>query len=221
MNLQNIQFNSRYARYRPSTFKLQRIMQSKRNQSFAWLSLTILTVCFFLIVAIRPTLVTIAKLNKEIKDLSEANQKLQTKINTIVEAQNEFAKYSDDLFLLDQAVPDNSDFPRLVYFLEQSTVNEGVELKSLNLDRIGVAEKTAKEATASAIQTLNFSITASGDYLRLVNLLQDLESSRRILRLGSTSFTLTKKDKDSAYELLVAFSGQSSFGKAPAEKHNQ
>lgn len=220
MNPNNSKINNEYSRYQPAYSKFQKIAQNKKTQSFAWLSLTIFTVSFFLVIAIKPTLVTIAKLNKEIKDLSEANQKLQKKINMIVEAQNEFAKYSDDLFLLDQAVPDNSDFPRLVYFLEQAANTEGVQLKSLNLEKIGVVGKTIQADTPSLVQSLNFSITVNGDYSRLMNFVGDLELSRRILGIASTNFALVQKDKDSAYELSVALSGQASFGKAPEVKTN-
>lgn len=222
MNIENKTANEIYSRYQPSSPKFQKILQDKKNQSLAWLSLTIFTVCFFLIVAIKPTLVTIAKLNKEIKDLALANQNLQKKINAIVEAQNEFAKYSDELFLLDQAVPDSSDFPRLAYFLEQANSTEGLELKSLSLDKIGqtVGSSNSTSSSSSELKSLTFSISSSGDYLKLVNFLKDLESSRRILKLTSTSFNQTKNEKDqtSTYELSVILSGQSPFGKVPEAK---
>ena len=200
-----------YHRSRRYFVGIPRGPRTSQTRSFVWLSITIFTISFFLIVAIRPTLVTIAKLNTEIKDNTEANLLLQKKISTLITAQEVYAKNSDNLALLDEAFPEKSEFPRLAYFFEQVATASGVTLKSLSFERIGGATAKEQSTSASSGQPLNFSIAASGDYLNLKGLLKELESSRRILKITSSSFNRVKKGEE--FELQLFISGQASFGK--------
>lgn len=191
--------------------KLPRISYTAKTRSFAWLSVTIFTISFFLIVAIRPTLVTIAKLNKEIKDKTEANQQLQKKIDAIIIAQDIYTRNSDNLVLLDEAFPEKSEFPRLAYFFEQVATASGVTFKSLTFERIGGVTQKGQLPSLLSSLPLNFSIAASGDYLKLKDFLKELESSRRILKITEASFSRIKKGEE--FELQLSVSGQASFGK--------
>lgn len=186
-----------------------KVPQTVRTRSFTWLSITIFTVTFFLIVAIKPTLVTIAKLNKEIKDKTEASIQLQKKIDAIVAAQDIYARNSDNLVLLDDAFPEKSEFPRLAYFFEQISTSSGVIIKSLNFEKIGSPSNKAKDTSLLSTLPLNFSIIAKGDYPQLKNFLTELESSRRIIKITSTTFNQQKKDEK--VELTIYISGQASF----------
>lgn len=185
--------------------------RGSQTRSFVWLSVTVFTITFFLVVAIRPTLITIARLNREIKDKTEANEQLQKKIDTLIVAQEVYARNSDNLALLDEAFPEKSEFPRLAYFFEQTATASGVTIKSLNFERIGGTSTKSQDAPSSSGQSLNFSFAVSGDYLRLKDLLKELESSRRILKITETSFSRVKKGEE--FELQLFISGQASFGK--------
>lgn len=200
-----------YGRYHRSLFNLRKITQGSKNRSYLWLSLTIFTVCFFLILAIQPTLVTIAKLNKEIQDKTEASQKLQTKINSIVAAQNEFAKNSENFFLLDEALPEKSEFPRLAFFFEEIATSSGVNLNSLNFDGIEESVANPEGSISPGTRQLNFSVTVSGDYPKLRDFLITLESSRRILKIEKSTFNQDKKED--IVELSLSVRGQTSYGK--------
>lgn len=207
----NTEEKERYYQNRRYFVKLPKISYSAKTRSFAWLALTIFMISFFLIVAIRPTLVTIAKLNKEIKDKTQASKQLQNKIDAIITAQDIYARNADNLALLDEAFPEKSEFPVLAYFFEQTATASGVTLKSLNFERIGGATQGDKSTSSLSSLPLNFSITASGDYLKLKDFLKELESSRRILKIEASTFNRVKKAD--VFELLLSISGQASFGK--------
>lgn len=193
--------------------KLPKIPYTAKARSFIWLSITIFTISFFLIVAVRPTLVTIAKLNKEIKDKTVAANELQKKINAIIAAQDVYTRNADNLVLLDEAFPEKSEFPRLAYFFEQVATSSGVIFKSLSFERIGGAvpgqTSTAQDYPSSS--PLNFSLSAGGDYLKLKDFLKELESSRRLLKIKEATFSRIKKGD--SFELVLYVSGQASFGK--------
>jgi Tfp pilus assembly protein PilO len=163
--------------------------------------------------AIRPTLVTIAKLNREIKDKKEANQKLQTKINAIVAAQAQYSKNLDNLPLLEEALPEKSQFPRLAFFVEENATASGVELKSLSFEKIGAVEQAPQSSSTS--NSLYFSLNVSGNYSNLKDFLNRLESSRRIIEINSFAFSQVKKEE--SWQLTLRVTGRAAFVKKPIE----
>lgn len=201
-------WKSEYSRYHHYFFNLQKKTQTPKARSFAWLSLSIFTVSFFIIMAIKPTLVTIAKLNREIKDKKEASLKLQEKINSIIAAQQEFSANVDNLYLIGEALPEKSEFPRLANFFEQTASVNEVTLQSLNFEKIGDS-KTTPANNPSTLHSLNFSLGISGDYFKLRNFLNTLESSRRIVKIQRVSFNRFKKEN--TFELLLLVSGTAFF----------
>lgn len=206
----NIGVKEGYQQYRRYFVNLPRIPYTAKARSFIWLSITIFTISFFLIVAVKPTLVTIAKLNKEIKDKTVAANELQKKINAIIAAQDIYTRNADNLVLLDDAFPEKSEFPRLAYFFEQVATASGITFKTLNFERVG---GTVAAPTTSLLSNLplNFSLSANGDYLKLKDFLKELESSRRLLKIKEATFSRVKKGD--SFELMLYVSGQASFGK--------
>lgn len=208
-----LNWQDEYRRYHRYFFDLKKKSQSPKARSFAWISLTVFTISFFIIVAIKPTLVTIAKLNREIKDKEEALQKLQTKINSLVAAQQEFAANIDNLSLLDEALPEKNDFPQIAYFVEQTAVENQVSLQSLNFEKIGPVKSSFSKNDELAAKTsfLNFSLSVSGNYNHLKNFLNEIESARRLVQIQRTNFNQLKKEDSS--ELLLAISGTAFYDK--------
>ena len=193
-----------HQRYRRYFINLGKITFRPKIRSLAWLSLTIFTICFFGIVVIRPTLVTIAKLTREIKDQKEASEKLQTKINSLVTAQAEYAKIVTLVPLLDESLPKSNNFPRLAYFLEETATSSAVEIKSLNFEKIVLKEDGKSTKNKNPYNEIAFSIGLTGDYYNLKQFLTDLEASRRIIKIESFSIGEVKTKETRAISLQVA-----------------
>lgn len=197
---------------------LQKLAKDKKARSFAWLSMTIFAISFFSVVAIRPTLVTIAKLTREIKDKKEANKQLEDKINTLIAAQDEYVKNSDNIFLLDQSLPKKSEFPLFAFSLEQLASGSGIEIKSFSFEKIFITKNTNAKLANQAYSILGFSLTASGDYFKLKDFISKLETSRRIIKVDGVSFKQAKKKTTQASELpsseiVISVSGKAFFEK--------
>lgn len=201
-------WKNEYYRYSRYFLDLRKIAQTAKTRSFVWISLTIFTICFFLVVAIQPTLVTIAKLNKEIKDKKEASLQLQKKIDSIVAAQGEFAKNIDNLPFLDEALPEKSRFPQLAFFLENLASEEGVTLNSLSFGKTEINPKSDTSRKNSS-SLLNFQVGVTGDYLKLKNFLKNLEVSRRLIKTENLSFSPVKSETTKEISLLI--SGEAYF----------
>ncbi len=209
----NFAWKNEFYRYHRYFSNIGRITKTAQVRSFAWISLSIFVISFFVLTAIRPTLVTIAQLNREIKDKKEASQKLQTKINSIVAAQKEYAQNVDYLGVLDQALPEKNEFPRLALFIEGVASSSGVELKSLGFEKITTSQVASKTTSSLLANSFNISLIVNGDYFKLKDFLKNLETSRRIIKMESISFIQSKKGE--IWELSLQFAGRASFGKSP------
>lgn len=205
----NFDWKTEYHRYHRYFFNLQKKARTSQTRSFVWLSLTIFTVSFFAIVAIKPTLVTIAKLNKEIQDQKEASKLLQSKIDSIITAQQEFTANMENIGLLEEALPEKNEFPKLAYFFEQISQENEVTLQSLSFEKIGSLKKPAGTSSLGPANSLNFSLGVSGSYAKLKSFLSSLESSRRVLTIQRTNFGQTKKENN--FEILLIVSGTTFF----------
>ncbi len=209
----NFSWKNEYYRYHRYFSNLGKITQAAQIRSFAWISLSIFVISFFVLTAIRPTLVTIAQLEREVKDKKEASQKLQTKINSIVAAQKEYAKNIDYLDALNEALPEKNEFPRLAFFVEEIASSSGVELKSLNFEKITTLGENS-EKTSSLTNSFSISLSVVGDYSKLKDFLKSLELSRRIIKMETVSFTQSKIGE--VWQLSLQFVGRASFGKNPS-----
>ena len=74
-----LESSMRHQRYQRYFVDLSRFYQKKQTRVYTGLVLTILTTIFFLIFAIRPTLITIAGLIKKIEDQKIIVEKLDKK----------------------------------------------------------------------------------------------------------------------------------------------
>jgi Tfp pilus assembly protein PilO len=169
--------------------------KTEKGRSFLWLSISLFTITFFMVVVIKPTLTTIANLTREIKEKKELNKKMQVKIDSILKAQNEYAKNSDNFYLLDEALPEKNEFPRVAMYFEQIALDTNIVLSEFSFNNIGEKDTLKKKSPIpSTVSSLKFSLTAEGDYQNLKKFIEDIESSRRIPFMEIVSFNLNKKD---------------------------
>lgn len=194
----------------------RRFSKTPEAHSFAWLSLTIFVISFFLIVAIKPTLVTVASLNRERKEKEEANQKLEAKIKNLIVAQDEFVKNSENIFLLDEALPKNSQFSYLAYFFEENAQSFQLNINSLTFEKINPSVAWPNKTLVFPLSFFNFSLSLSGDFPNLKNYIDRLEFFRRIIKIDSVAFRQVKSKKqeeETEEKISVNISGKVFFEK--------
>lgn len=180
-------------RYRLS--EIPKPVQEKAQQ-WAPTAVAIFLIAFFVIFAIKPTIVTISELLAEIKAREELNQKLSTKIDQIFTAQSLYNQIYDQLYLLDQALPDNSEFAQFSQTLEGVRLENNLNLKTLNYAAIVLTEKEKPKAAGQENQDFSFSAGLEGYYPNLKDFLKALFNQRRIIYINSLKINQEKKAKD-------------------------
>ena len=173
------------------------------------LILTLVIICFFAFFAIKPTLITITKLNKELKEKQEVNKILEKKINDLNKAQISYAQVIDYLILVGRALPEKADFNQVasqINFLafsnnivllsasfgkfdlvtpppqsKASTIDQSVPERNRPLDK--------KENKITEVSALDFKISLLGSYANIKNFLQELENIDRVVQINSVIFS--------------------------------
>lgn len=161
------------------------------------LFLTIGLVMFLAIFAIRPTLVTMSDLIKEIDDKKLHDQKLEQKITALATAQSEYTSFEPRLPLLDQAI---SSKPKLVYglkVLEKLATDNKVVIFGLTVSELPPEEPENSPFSERVLNTMPISINIIGDYISIRNFTEAIRNNRHAYIIESIAFTLNDESDDS------------------------
>jgi len=175
----------------------------------------ILLITFFIIFAIKPTVVTIVELLAEIKGREELNQQLEKKITQIVTAQTLYNQIYDRLYLLDQALPDNPDFAYFSQNLEGNRLKSDLTLSTLDYSSIVLTQKKAAKATAESekSQEVSFITDLDGYYPNLKTFLENIFSQRRIIYISNLEISQNKNAllEEQVSPLIITIDGETFY----------
>lgn len=179
-----LDWQTEYHRYRRYFFNIGRFYQKKKVRVYTEIVLSLFTITFFIVFAIRPTLVTIAGLVKTIKDQRLVNQKLEEKVQILGPAQQKYLLIEPELKFVDQALPKTPQLSLLVKQLEALSQASNVNLKTVQFKQVVLKNQN----TSSKHEAIGFSLMAQGNYQDLKKFLEKLYLLRRIVALKGFSF---------------------------------
>lgn len=193
---------------------------NKKVRVYTEIILSLAAISFFLVFAIKPTLVTITELVTTIKDQQLVVAQLQNKITALGAAQSEYNLVSSDLYLVDEALPKDSQLAALVKQIEVVASQSGATLGSVKFDPVTLKEVATdpKEISQIAAQTakeINFSLTVAGDYLNLKEFLHRLNALRRVIAVDTFSLKIKKAESQT---LTLGISGKAYYLSANEEQ---
>lgn len=163
--------------------------------------LTFLTIAFFLLFAIRPTVNTISELLSDIKSQKEIQVKLTKKIADLQKAQVIFSKEQPRLAFLNQALPRGAEPEVLVQQIEGVASKRNVTLDAISLGKTILFDKTNKNPPGPA--EFEISYTVKGSFEDTLAFLQDTENLRRTTSIVSLAFSISKRSEESGILLLT------------------
>lgn len=175
---------------------------------FLEILLSLTTVCIFIIFAIRPTLVTIAKLTTDISSKQQIVAQMDQKIRNLSEAQNVYNLNRETIDLLDISIPNRATVQSYIRQAEALSRQQNVNLESLNLNNIVLAgnesvvvqevideEEALKNAFPEGASEVKMVISVSGNFSSLLSFLKQIEQTIRPLKIDGVSFnTLTQEN---------------------------
>lgn len=159
-------------------------LQEKRVQSFTTITLSLITLSFFGIFAISPTLSTITDLQKQISDSDFVNQQLQQKIANLTALETSYQKIQNDLPVVYAAIPENPQVTELVGQLQTIAQESQVTLQNIQTLPVDISA-----TTTSQYNSFTFAIDVVGSYENLQTFLQTLTGFSRITTIDALALT--------------------------------
>lgn len=198
--------------YRYKSYMLNTVAQYKERQdvrTYLEILLSLATVSLFAIFALRPTLLTIAELLKDIESKKQTIETLDAKIEDLAQANSLYVSEKDSILLLEDAIPSEAAPDQLIRQLEGLVSRHPATILSISVEDAPLLGKATQSSPIDknidiypdGANALTFSISATGSYTTLANLITDLENMRRPVKIDSLSFN--KRPVQNGEEQLV------------------
>ena len=176
-------------RYKYYLLKTKNLYQQPVVRISTTLILTLVIISFFGFFAIKPTLVTIIKLNKELKEKQEVNKVLGRKIDILSKAQASYAQVIDDLNLVERALPQKAGFNQFASRINFLAFSNNLVLLSVSFGQFDLVAPSPQPG----VNTLSLSLSVAGSFTDIKNFLQELENIDRVVQIDSVSFSIKSK----------------------------
>lgn len=176
-------------------------------QASTTLILTILTIVFFGLAAIRPSLGIITTLQAEIREKREIDSQLSTKVSSLLSIQDEYRRNSEVLSVFDQALPDNQDLERLILSVEYLASRNQVQLLGLRTSNLTVYSSTDEHlGDGEDFPAFSIDTNVGGSYGDLLELLDQLQNLDRYMVIERVSFN--QPGDEANFDLNMSFRAQ-------------
>lgn len=165
------------------------IFKKEKTQNFTTIILTFITLSFFGLFAINPTISTIAKLQKQLSDSKFVDQKLQEKISALNSLQNAYTSIKGDMPTILNAIPTKPETILLTALLQGITRQHTITITRLQLFQV---ELSKKQQVKDMYSSFPFAIEVEGTQSNLTTFISELINFQRIISIANISYGKTK-----------------------------
>lgn len=187
-----------YSRYKGFFLNIVELYKKRSEvKIFLELILTVVSLVIFSVFALKPTLVTIIELVKEIQAKEETIGKMDEKIKNLIAAQTNLSRERESLILLDQAMP-IYPYPEQTMGQFVGLANEKqIGLESVNLGDISLKGGVSKNRSSSSdleklpenVNSFDITVNMNGSFESLIDTLAYIEKMRRPVKIDSVSLS--------------------------------
>lgn len=162
---------------------------SKKTQDYTYAIGFFLIFSFFVLVIIRPNLLSVFVANAKIDQLTRDNRVLDGQIENIIKTQESIEKFRDSLYLLHEAIPTSAQVNKIL-----SDLNLTFEKNNLNVDKIDIGEVNLKDIRKTQkINSVLAQAQISGNYEDFSRLVAELYNQGRLKLVKKASIIKNEK----------------------------
>lgn len=165
--------------------KIAGITKNKKSASYLTLTLSLLSLSFFGLFAIRPTLITAISLLKGVGDLQKLNVEYEGKIGSLIKAQSEYEQIRNSFLLIDAAIPVNANFSKLARSVEQFAQRENFNINQMQIDSTSISQLPS----TGKLYDFGFNLIGTGKYPAITSFISHLLNWKRIITINSLELT--------------------------------
>lgn len=157
------------------------------------LFLTIGLVLFLAIFAIKPTLITMSDLIKEIESKKKLEQQLTQKVAALQTAQSQFFTIENKLPILSEAIPEQPQIILSAKLVEKIAADSKVLIRNMTIVEIPPEDTGEIPFSQKAKQNLSITVGVTADYVSIRDFVENLRNSRKSFVVESVVFSLEEE----------------------------
>ncbi len=163
-------------------------------------------VLFFAIFAIRPTLLTMSDLIKELEDKRELDQQLSQKIAALSTVQATYLGSQNRLGVLDEAIPPTPQFIYSLKLLEKVASENRLAISTVNVNEI--PEEIVASGQTSRLErvAIPISVVIAGDYASIRSFIEDVLALRRSFVVDTVVFAKSEERGTQVLKATISLS---------------
>lgn len=180
------------ARAKKYSLDLARYYRNASTQVSLSLVLSLFIVAFFILVALKPTFVTIAELTTEIEDTEQTLAALKTKSISLQQASVTWESIQDQLPYVETSIPHESpQYQQITKSMEVLAREAGVEVTSLNLGDALLYSQIIDIYTGreQKVVEMDMAVRVKGNFAQTLAFLEALLEVDRLVKIDSVTMT--------------------------------
>lgn len=171
------------------TERMLSIQNKKQTVAYAYVVLTLFTLSFFGLFALRPAFSIIANLQKQLADDQKVYEALKQKLANLQKLDTQYQDIEPSLDLVYQAIPAAADAPSLIRQVEKLAESNGVALTTV--DTGAIDEYPLSDG--NKLYSFTFTVDAEGTEANIAAFLNSLINFNRVISLERVVTTKTEK----------------------------
>lgn len=170
--------------------RINAIRESKSKvASYVTFGVSLLITILLVVFALVPTITTITKINKEIKEKETITAQLKTKMDALTRLDEEYNESAEKFKPLQLVFPEEKRFYLLLSNMEAVVENSGFTLSSINFDSY---DSDTYRLAAKVLTPSSMRIVVKGDSSDLLFLMRELEALPYFPVIESLSYSNNK-----------------------------
>ncbi|MBI2040160.1 type 4a pilus biogenesis protein PilO [Candidatus Microgenomates bacterium] len=167
---------------------------------------TILVMIVFILFAIKPTIETIVVLQKKLENANQILDQLKKKATDLTLGKQNYENLNPNIKTrIQTAIPDTVELKSLIQTLELMASKNEASISALQVQPLVLEVK--KEDTIGTLGEIEFTFNIENSYPRLVSLLQELNTSVRLISIDSLNISKVGEGEG----LIMSLSGKAYF----------
>jgi len=196
-----------YLRYQGYFLNVLSVYQRRQDvKIFLELLLSLTTVIFFLVFALKPTVITVINLYKDVKAKEALVALMDQKIDDLQKAYSLLNAQADKIPLIFSSVPQNPSPETLIRQIEGLAGQTSVNLSNVSVEEEALVSQDSapsantqnapagEEKLSSSGKFIFFSTKVSGDYSQISQFLKNLENLRRPISFQSIKISTVQTE---------------------------
>lgn len=170
---------------------IQKQYENRRFAKYIEIGATFFIISFFLLFAVRPTVLVISALVGEIKSKELASTQMKAKIDKLIVAQDIFSQVQEKYALIESALPSRPNYSAIAKHVNGSLIESQLPTSQINFS---FAKADSRQATLLPTSVSSYSISTSikGNYPAILTAIDKLLNSRRLIDIKTITLSTSK-----------------------------